>query len=751
MRCSLLTLSSYLDDELDAAHRAEVEAHLLGCERCHKGLEYLREEVSRIGSLARIHIPDEGARALLDQLGLIGPDDELPPRPPRPSAPPGDAPPWLTGNPSGRTLPWNPRRDAEPDQAPPDQPSLPFNSSASLGRRSDPVRADPAAMDTELHLSGRPTQLSVTTQSSTTGSPISPPLHLPRPMGVGVLRVEGETPTAAAEDNDDRVTGHLREVSRLPDVEQVEGQPEPPAPKVPESPSDGPWSRVVHERPVLGDARGGGGGADLSESSSDDPWSWAVQDRPIGKEPENQRSDAETEDPWSWEIQDRPPTDGIARRAEQDLPAPGTPAIEPPQWRAWSAGPPPPPPPAPTAEAPGGEPLPDPLVDPVLARIPPAAPPALVRPNALSRLRDRVALRLALMRRTEPIDAEEEAGDMVAPPPVPQQSLPGAGARLTAESWPGLVSEPAAQPADDQQRPGPPRPGVWGEPAAAAPVAAGAWIPLGQSDHGVSPPLRQPTTAEELPGPPRRVPSDAPLPPAAEPRRGPGRHTRGLYSGMQSRMAGSPIRLHPRWVAVAVAAILLVVIVLLATHAGVSSPGVAGGNLPRSTPTSAGRSSGAPSQQATAPASAGPSGAVSATAGATAVPSAASPAQTFGAGGSGWQIQHIQCCKVQPPKAGQAVGYTRVVFDFNADKGQAPTATVTYPNATTMVINFSGVTISGSTASLSGGVVTSMVPIGGSQAAFQLTLSRPATVKGWGFTATGYSSDPSPLMYFDLG
>ena len=64
MRCSLLTLSCYLDSELDARQQGEMEAHLVGCPRCRAGLSHLREEVERVGGLARVRVPDRSARAL---------------------------------------------------------------------------------------------------------------------------------------------------------------------------------------------------------------------------------------------------------------------------------------------------------------------------------------------------------------------------------------------------------------------------------------------------------------------------------------------------------------------------------------------------------------------------------------------------------------------------------------------------------------------------------------------------------------
>jgi anti-sigma factor ChrR (cupin superfamily) len=44
-------LSEYLDDELDAAARAEVEAHLAGCGECRADLEALAAVVARAGTL----------------------------------------------------------------------------------------------------------------------------------------------------------------------------------------------------------------------------------------------------------------------------------------------------------------------------------------------------------------------------------------------------------------------------------------------------------------------------------------------------------------------------------------------------------------------------------------------------------------------------------------------------------------------------------------------------------------------------
>ena len=164
MKCSLLTLSSYLDGELDAARRAEVEAHLVGCDRCRAGLEYLREETERFGALGRVHVPDGAVPGFLQQLGLIGPDDILPPRPPRPRIRPAPraevSRPGALAVPPARPCPGrrpvrrpSPRRPQPPDS---NQPSLPFtNSLAARGLRVS-KRPDPDASESsDIQLSGR--------------------------------------------------------------------------------------------------------------------------------------------------------------------------------------------------------------------------------------------------------------------------------------------------------------------------------------------------------------------------------------------------------------------------------------------------------------------------------------------------------------------------------------------------------------------------------------------------------------------
>jgi len=130
MRCSLLILSTSLDGELTQSRAAELEAHLVGCTRCHAGLGYLHEESERISGLARVYIPDYSVHALMAQVGIIDEDTRLPgtmpPTPPR--VHPSATEPWF-GHDAGKALPWAPppRRP----EAPIPEPRAPIETSPS--------------------------------------------------------------------------------------------------------------------------------------------------------------------------------------------------------------------------------------------------------------------------------------------------------------------------------------------------------------------------------------------------------------------------------------------------------------------------------------------------------------------------------------------------------------------------------------------------------------------------------------------
>jgi len=121
--------------------------------------------------------------------------------------------------------------------------------------------------------------------------------------------------------------------------------------------------------------------------------------------------------------------------------------------------------------------------------------------------------------------------------------------------------------------------------------------------------------------------------------------------------------------------------------------------------------------------------------------------QTYGGAGTGWQLQDVRCCDVQA-----VTGYTRIVFDLGGTSGADPSATVSFPTATTMVITFTGVSAPSSIQGDSGGgIVTAVTRQSGSQVIFRLSLSRAVTVKGWDYFGGTDAESSAPLhLYFDL-
>jgi Putative zinc-finger len=158
VKCSLLTLSTFIDGELAADRRAELDAHLVGCARCSAGAATLREEKRRLGQLARVRVDPSSARLMLEQVGISGVID-LPGkvRPAAPTAgPPPDQQPWQSAQEralqNSAALPWTPRRPAPAapaveaipaPPAPPDiQPDLPF---VAIPAEERPWMSEPAA------------------------------------------------------------------------------------------------------------------------------------------------------------------------------------------------------------------------------------------------------------------------------------------------------------------------------------------------------------------------------------------------------------------------------------------------------------------------------------------------------------------------------------------------------------------------------------------------------------------------------
>jgi len=776
MRCSLLTLSSHLDGELDTTRRAETEAHLVGCDRCRNALEYLREEVSRISDLARVHVPDAGARAFLEQLGLIGPDDDLPPRPPRPRPPSGDPPPWLAGRPPGSALPWSPRIEPDPDA---DQPVLPFPDEVLLDEMameppSPPV--DSLHLDTELHLRGRSQPPSdgslsvpaapvenapdasadVTAPGAADASEADPEVHVAGQAfpGLPISAPAGPPPSliSAAERPvwaPPMAGGHGSPALEPPERSPIEA-PRAPArfPPGPEPRAStglelegraglGPDARVGAGPPGSGDQQPSSGRGVLPEPAigraADDPWSWAPRDPIPGDEPPGP-----------------PPIRSALSGGTGILGPQGREQPEGPLVSEDGAGEPAPP---------DRDDAPDPLIDPLIARV--VRPPRRVRAGLLARVRDQLGVRFALMRGAGAAELAADRSTGTSPPPRGRRRDPTLTADRQPEPGPPQLRS-AAQPAQSESGPdeppvvpGPPVYPPWFGGGAGGPAAA-----LGPPASAAGRPgsTRPPTIAEELPAPlrpsyrdDRRTAADLGDSPV------PGRHARALaaggrpwprsWHGLGRSLAGVP----RRWTAVAALAVLLLVIVLLIAHA-------AGGPSPVASPGSATHPSGAPASSAPSPARpsltpassppAASSPAVSATSAPTASPTSTGPAaQTYGGGGSGWTIQSVRCCYAQA-----GTGYTRVVFELTGSSGSSPAASISFPNPTTMLISFTGASPGAPLATESGGVIAEMVPPTGSAAVFRFTLVKAgATVKDWDYLARGDASTPSPLMYFDIG
>jgi anti-sigma factor RsiW len=69
-------VSAYVDDELDEARRADVEAHLEGCEDCRAHVERLRALSHRLGERTGRESPPESVRAQIESLRFEDDTDE---------------------------------------------------------------------------------------------------------------------------------------------------------------------------------------------------------------------------------------------------------------------------------------------------------------------------------------------------------------------------------------------------------------------------------------------------------------------------------------------------------------------------------------------------------------------------------------------------------------------------------------------------------------------------------------------------
>jgi hypothetical protein len=169
VKCSLLTLSTFVDDELPAERHSEVDAHLVGCPRCSAGEATLREEKDRVSHLARLSVDAVSAQSLLEQIGIAVEPVAPPSQTHVPSPPPHVDDLRSEGGRGGASLPWTPMQADDsptanqevtvPAVSPDAQPDLPLDGvrsvPASWNRASTPPpvgdeRGAPGAAATPL-------------------------------------------------------------------------------------------------------------------------------------------------------------------------------------------------------------------------------------------------------------------------------------------------------------------------------------------------------------------------------------------------------------------------------------------------------------------------------------------------------------------------------------------------------------------------------------------------------------------------
>lgn len=629
MKCSLLTLSTFIDGALSTGRAAEVDAHLVGCPRCTAGAATLREEKGRIRQLARVRVQPSSAQALLDQVGIIG--ARLGERPARVVPDAGSSPPtrpWLAGGGSA-ALPWTPRR-------PPPSP---------------PIPREPTALTEE-----RP----VTSVSTD----VQPDL----PFDSAAAPAAGDA---------------------SPGVGAVTGRPHEPATTA--------SSRL---------------GLDDDPVAPLEAWEAAVPPY-VGAVPEP-----------SWE----PPTHAVARPEVPDLDRtpPSPPMME-------LAGPPPTPagPPrrvqtggaralldrvrdlvaVPLALAHGDTAVEDTAQIVTGANVGPPLPPP-VRGFELSGSAgvDAPATRAARRRRraTEQVEAESIAIDDDGA--MELSGLTGVASALPARAW--TQAEPEADVAPDEDD-------SWNAFGAAAfrdtstapgelpPAATTPARGLGRHSRAVrrQPPDRRGQTATAL-----LATAGAALRSAGA-RTGAAVRARGASVGGLQRRGGSRPALpaSPRVLA-AIGAIGLIFVVALVVGHG-RSPATNGS-------TTANR---------TAPSAAAHTGTAAPTTSAAPVaPPALTDVQTFGTGGTGFQVVRL--------RFGAYNGSQRVVFDVAAASTAAvgsPTVKLGFSDPTTLLVTFSATLPAGSLPAMpSGGVITSItrVPSTGGATVYRFALTRAARI-----------------------
>lgn len=676
MKCSLLTLSTYVDDELPTDRRAEVDAHLVGCGRCSAGAATLREERGRIGQLARVRVTSSSVRLMLEQLGITGAPDTPASRPlPPPREPAPDSAPWHSAK-SSPALPWTPRRPEVPmpptvaAAASPSSPAIP--EVIPLPPRSQEIAVPPVTADAQPDL------------------PFDAPAADRGSRSATVPTVDVESAAEVGRDD----------------------WPADPAPSADEL--------------LTGDAA-------------------VPQD--------------------GWEVDLPPP---VMSRPVASAPAP------------------------PTIAAPTLTPVAPPAAPVAPALAPVAAAPTRVAPSGAavlwSRMRDAVAVRMALARTGEAVDDSVDIVNGSAPRRGMQLPAAEAGtggmaggrtATLADQPRTGIATSPEPDDATPDGLSSVELTGVSDisrlaarttstEPQVATPPERSAdtpsWVGDDADDAGAPDPGWHAFAASSYPDP-DDVPADISPPVRAKPL---GRHSRAAAgdgidvaqrvrrataaameslrgggrsgaTGVHAAIAsGGRVANRDRRIIAAIAAVAVIFLTALVIGHG-STPPAASSTAGRVSPSTAPAHSSAPAASVsagTAPAVVPPKASSSAPATSPAV------ALTFGAGATGFQISGL--------RYGQQPGYMRIVFDMGPVKGNngtSPTVTVASSNATTLLVTFAGTLPAGSVGSVPAGSVISSVTLvssSGGKSVYRIVVTHTVSASAEFLTGT------SPPLRFVL-
>lgn len=744
MRCSLLTLSTYVDGELAPDRAGELEAHLVACQRCSDGLHYLREEQQHIRGLAPVTTGAGSANELLATVGIA-----IAPPPPQVQEP-DPAPQFLLDlAESPKPTPAAERNGADEHDS-----FLELNGSSAVPKQPAEAAAAPDVVDDVVALPPAETVRFESEHFETK--------PLAEPSDVAPAQPDAET------------------VETMPlEPEIVETvQPEPAFPEAAEATDT--EATAFDEEPIAAAA------AD-PDADAVDAWLAAGQDVVI---PDNVPP---APPQWSGDfaasmaptmpppIEDEPAApeeqrvaDAVAipemtpSAAEETLPSeiPETPpaAIEEMPPSALEPTPPaappdPLPPIAPREELPGP---PQPAAPPVP---PPVGPKQGGRGASwFDRARDAVALRFALMKGSRPEeDLEEEGIQIVSGAGAParpelRQHRPATEAPMPLTGTEQPDSIPPPMPFRDFDLPG-------DATSAAQPTDSVRSRDAFELRDGFEAPLTFETSMPETPGhvesvetaPPMRPQSAAEAPSDAHEL---GRHTRALHGERRSlKLPGftmpkrRPVSKRPApagplydrrlWIFASAVVVLAIIGVLIGKSTTLPAH-PANGSVPNPTaialPSAPALSSPAPSAATTPQAT--PQATPQSTPAATPAPTPSAPnpnnltgAQTLGAGGSGFTVQDV--------RYGEHPNDFRIVFDLSGSG--SPTTTVGFGNPTTLYVVLDGTTGSGQPAQPPAGQTATAVkllqpsPIAG-KTVYEITLSGAAKL------STSYLQGPVRLV-----